>query len=382
MRFAFATTFDGRNISKWSGTPFHMANAFENEGIDIEYIGQLKRYSPLNFKLKRLWKDLACGQRESHRFNVFTARYYSQQVSNQLLSLDVDAVIAPQINPVAYLESKKPLILWTDGLYASLLGFYPGFSNHSASTIEQGNIITRECLSRCKLAIFSSDWAARTALEIYGTDKDKVKVVPFGANLNTRNTLSDIRTMIKARSHDTIKLLFLGKQWDRKGGDIVFKVVKAMHAEGVPVELNFVGCKPPEGTEIPAYIKCHGFISKSTPLGMAHITKLLRESHFLFVPSRAEAYGIVFCEANAYGLPCLTSFVGGISTIVKDNINGMTFSLDAEPRIFCEYIMELMQDYTRYEALALSAFHEFETRLNWDTAVKTVKYFVQDFKNS
>jgi glycosyltransferase involved in cell wall biosynthesis len=378
IKLAFATTFDAHNISKWSGTPFHMANAFEEEGIPIEYIGQLKRRLPAFFKIKQLWKQLASGERDSPRFNIVTARYYSEQVSKQLQSLTVDAIIAPQINPVAYLESKKPLILWTDGLYSSLVGFYPGFSSHSTDTIRQGNIITRECLSRCRLALFSSDWAARTSIEIYGTDKDKVKVVPFGANLKTHNTLTDIRTMLANRSRTVVKLLFLGKHWDRKGGDIVFRVVKALHAAGQPVELHFVGCMPPAGTDIPAFIHCHGFISKRTPEGVAQMTKLLRESHFLFVPSRAEAYGIVFCEANAYGLPCLTSFVGGISTIVKDNINGMTFALDADPQIYCRYIISLMQNYAQYEELALSSFHEFDTRLNWKIAVKTVTKLIRE----
>ena len=329
MKLAFATTFNGQDIGKWSGTPFHMAQAFEQEGMSIEYIGQLKKSLPPFFKIKQVWKQFACSQRDSPRFNIVAAKYYSEQVSRHLESLTVDAIIAPQINPVAYLESKKPLVLWTDGLYSSLVGFYPGFSSHSADTIKQGNIITRKCLSRCRLALFSSDWAARTAIEIYGTDKEKVKVVPFGANLQTQNTLADIRSMLASRSRKTVKLLFLGKHWDRKGGDIVFRVAKALHAMGQSVEVHFVGCTPPAGIDIPNFIHCYGFISKRTPEGVAQITKLLRESHFLFVPSRAEAYGIVFCEANAYGLPCLTSFVGGISTVVKDHINGMTFALDA-----------------------------------------------------
>jgi len=378
MKLAFATTFNGQDIAKWSGTPFHMAQAFLQQGATVEYIGQLKKRLPPFFKIKQFWKQLACAQRDSPRFNIIAAKYYSEQVSKQLESLTVDAIIAPQINPVAYLNSKKPLILWTDGLYSSLVGFYPGFSSHSASTIEQGNIITRECLSRCRLALFSSDWAARTALEIYGTDKEKVKVVPFGANLQIQNTLNDIRTMLASRSRKTVKLLFLGKHWDRKGGDIVFRVTQALHAMGQPVELHFVGCLPPPGMAIPDFIHCYGFISKRTPEGIAQITKLLRESHFLFVPSRAEAYGIVFCEANAYGLPCLTSFVGGISTVVKDHINGMTFALDANPQVFCDYIIHLMQHYTQYEELALSAFHEFETRLNWQVAIKEVSRLIQE----
>jgi glycosyltransferase involved in cell wall biosynthesis len=378
MKIAFASTFDSRDVRKWSGTPFHMAQAFEQEGATVEHIGNLRRKLPSFFKIKQFWKYIACGQRESPRFNTVTAKYYSVQVAKQLATMDVDAVIAPQINPIAYLDCKQPIVLWTDGLYASLLGFYPGFSSHSASSIAQGNLITRECLSRCELAIFSSDWAARTALEIYGADKEKVKVVPFGANVDCENTLDDIHTMLKSRSRNVVKLLFLGKHWDRKGGDIVFKVARALYASGQAVEVNFVGCHPPKGTDIPPYIKCHGFISKRTPEGMEKITALLRESHFLFVPSRAEAYGIVFCEANAYGLPCLTSYVGGIATIVKDHLNGMTFALDAPVSAYFNYISELMQNYTQYEQLALSAFNEYQTRLNWGVAAKTVKRLIEE----
>lgn len=378
MKLAYATTFDARDVSNWSGTPFYMSKSFEQEGIEIDYIGSLARRLPSGFKLKQFWKKMACGQRESPRFNIVAAKYYSEQVAKQLSKLDIQAIIAPQINPVAYMDCKQPTVIWTDALYASLIGFYPAFSNHSASSIEQGNKITAECLERSKLIIFSSDWAARSAMELYGTSKEKVKVVPFGANITCQHTVADIREMLKARSRHTVKFLFLGKHWNRKGGDIVFKVIKALHAAGQPVELNFVGCHPPEQEEIPGYIKCHGFISKRTPEGVAKITQLLRESHFLFVPSRAEAYGIVFCEANAFGLPCLTSYVGGISTVVKDNINGMTFALDAPVNIYCDYIMDLMQNYSRYEELALSSFNEYETRLNWGIATNTVKSLIEN----
>jgi glycosyltransferase involved in cell wall biosynthesis len=378
MKLAFATTFDARDVSNWSGTPFYMANAFTKMAVDIELIGNLSRRLPANFKLKQFWKNLACGQRESPRFNRVAANYYSQQLADKLQRLNVDAIIAPQINPIAYLDSKQPCVLWTDALYASLLGFYPGFSRHSASSIKQGNIITKECLARCRLAIFSSDWAARSAMEIYGVSQEKIKVVPFGANLDTQPTLEMVRAALTKRSRATVKLLFLGKHWERKGGDIVFNAAKALHAAGQAVELNFVGCQPPAGIEIPAYIKCHGFISKKTAAGMEKITRLLLESHFLFVPSRAEAYGIVFCEANAFGLPCLTSPVGGIATVVKDNINGMKFALDAPAASYCAYIMDLMQNYSRYEELALSSFHEYETRLNWRVAVGAVKQLITE----
>lgn len=375
MKLALATTFDSNDVSQWSGTPFYMGNAFENSGFEVERIGNLKRKLPKFFKLKQFWSKLN-GQRESPRFNVTAAKFYSEQVAKKISGLNIQAVISPLINPIAYLDIPQPVILWTDALYASLIGFYSVLSNHSASSIKQGNLVTQECLSRVKFAIFSSDWAAHDAIKLYGVSEEKVKVIPFGANLICTHQLEDIRTLIKNRSRDILKLLFVGKDWHRKGADIVFNVVKKLHHMGQKVELHFVGCEPPKNVVPPNFIHCHGFISKRTPQGIAKMTELFRDSHFMFQPSRAEAYGIAFCEANAFGLPCLTSYVGGISTVVKDHINGMTFALDTPLENYCHYLIDIMQNYSRYEELALSSFHEYETRLNWQAAVAQVKRLI------
>jgi glycosyltransferase involved in cell wall biosynthesis len=355
-----------------------MAHALADQGIEINYIGSLKRKLPPLFKLKQTWSKFAADQRESPRFNLVAAKYYSEQAARRLAQLSVDAVVSPLINPISHLDCKQPIVLWTDALYAALLGFYPPFAHHSADTIRQGNKMTAECLARCKLALFSSDWAANSALELYGTDREKVRVVPFGANIDSHPTLDEIRTIIKNRASNKIRLLFLAKSWERKGGDVVLSVAKALHEAGHPVELTIVGYYPPDLTPVPSYVRCLGFVSKHTPEGKNRIRELLAETHFLFVPSRAEAYGIVFCEANAFGVPCLTTYVGGIGTIVKDNINGMTFALDASVKVYCDYIVNMMHDRARYDALALSAYNEYETRLNWKVSAARVKQMIAD----
>jgi len=371
MRIAFTTTFDAQDVHNWSGTPFHMSHALSNAGMDVDYIGSLSRKLPPFFKIKQTFKKYICDTRESPRFNITAAKHYSEQVAARLAKLNADAVVSPLINPIAYLDNKKPTILWTDALYAALLGFYPPFAWHSADTIAQGNQITMECLSRLTYAVFSSDWAANSAIELYGMSRDKVKVVPFGANLDAAPKAEDVRAAITQRSQNKIKLLFLAKSWERKGGDVVLAVTKALHDAGHAVELHVVGYTPP--VSVPPYVICHGFVSKHTPEVKEKLRRLLAESHFLFVPSRAEAYGIVFCEANAFGVPCLTTHVGGISTIVKDNVNGMTFGLDASVQSYCDYIINVMANKQRYNELANSSYNEFATRLNWASAAEQVK---------
>jgi glycosyltransferase involved in cell wall biosynthesis len=359
--------------------PFYMSQAFEEQGHTLERLGGLKRRLPPFFKLKQAWKKQTCGQRESPRFNITAAHHYSEQIAQNLAHSNTEVVISPLVNPIAYLDCKQPIVLWTDALYASLIGFYPAFSNHSASSIQHGNTITRECLDRCQLALFSSDWAARTATEIYGISQDKVKIVPFGANITQAPTKEDIPIFLKKRSPQVIKLLFVAKRWDdpRKGGDIVLKVAKALHENGHAVELHCLGRYSKKNTEALPYVRLHGFVSKHTPEGRQKIANLYASAHFLFMPSRAEACAMVFAEANAFALPCLTSHVGGISTVVKNNINGMTFGLDSSIETYCDYITNLMDNYDEYEKLALSSFNEYETRLNWKVATARATELIQ-----
>lgn len=379
MRIAYTTTFDATDIHSWSGTPYHMSHALKDAGMDVHYVGNLKRKSPPLFKLKQVWSKYVCDKRESPRFNIVAAQHYSKQAAQQLGKLQVDAIVSPLINPIAYLDCKQPIILWTDALYSALVGFYPPFNYHSANTIHQGNSMTQACLSRCSLAIFSSDWAANSAMELYGIQRDKVKVVPFGANITTHPTLSEIKDFAATRAQgNKIKLLFLAKSWERKGGDTVLAVAKALHHAGHPVELTIVGYTPPNLDKNTPYVKCLGFISKHTPEGKQRIERLLAETHFLFVPSRAEAYGIVFCEANAFGVPCLTTHVGGIGTIVKNHVNGMTFGLDANVQTYCDYIVNTMNNRELYQQLALSSYNEFTSRLNWKVAAESVKKMMKD----
>ncbi len=374
MKIAYTTTFDASDVHNWSGTPYHMSQALAETGMEVHYIGSLKRKLPPLFKLKQTWHKWVSDQRLSPRFNITAAKHYSAQVSKQLRNSNIDAIVSPLINPIAYLDTDKPIILWTDGLYASLLGFYPPFAYHSAQTIQQGNAITHACLSRCTYAVFSSDWAARSAIEIYGIHREKVKVIPFGANLREAPAADLVHAHIAKRATDKIKLLFLAKSWERKGGDVVLAVAKTLHEAGYPVELHIVGYNHiPHEKNIPSYVHCHGFMSKHHPEQNLALKNLLMSSHFLFVPSRAEAYGIVFCEANAYGVPCLTTHVGGINTVIQEGVNGFTFSLQAKPEEYAAIIVKQWEDRAGYQALAQSSYQAFTTRLNWHSAASQVK---------
>jgi glycosyltransferase involved in cell wall biosynthesis len=145
----------------------------------------------------------------------------------------------------------------------------------------------------------------------------------------------------------------------------------------MPTQLTLVGSGPDKPEALPDYVRPLGFVSKATEAGRRRLDELFAESHFLIVPSRAEAYGIVFCEASSFGLPSLAAKVGGIPTIVRDGVNGRTFPSDAPAAEYAEYVAGLMRDYEAYRRLAASAFAEYSARLNWNAAAAKVKVLLE-----
>jgi glycosyltransferase involved in cell wall biosynthesis len=98
-----------------------------------------------------------------------------------------------------------------------------------------------------------------------------------------------------------------------------------------------------------------------------------REAHFLVLPTRSEAFGVVFCEASAFGVPSVASRTGGVPSAIAEGRNGRLLPPDASPDDYAAAILELFSDPDAYRRLGLSAYREYEERLNWTTSGARVR---------
>ncbi len=378
MRAAYVTVYDASDIRSWSGLGYYIAKALEDQKILLERIGPLHESQELLFKVKRKLYGRVFRKKYLRVAHSAKATSYASQVKKALASSQVDLVFSPGIVPICYLDTSKPIVYWTDATFAGLVDFYPVFTNLAGENLRDGHRMHQEALRRSSLAIYSSDWAAQTAIENYQVDPSKVRVVPFGANIECDRNFEDIKAIIDLRPSDRCKLLFLGVDWFRKGGDTALKVAKALNESGLPTDLTVVGCQPVVEGSLPQFVQPLGFISKSTVEGRKKILELMSESHFLILPSIADCTPVVFCEVNSFGLPCLSTDVGGIPTIIRSGINGQVFSRNAEISEYCEYIERLFSNYSSYQDLALSSFNEYQNRLNWSTSGRVVRRLMED----
>ena len=180
-------------------------------------------------------------------------------------------------------------------------------------------------LDKCRLAVFSSEWAVQTAIDGYQVDQQKLRVAPLGANLDCNRTVEDATRMVEARSSTTCNLLFIGVDWIRKGGDVVFEVAKQLNARGLETTLTVVGCEPIINEPLPKFVINLGFLNKFENDSLRVIENLLAKSHFLIVPSMAESFGAVFCEASSFATPSLARRIVGVPTAFRDGFNGGLF---------------------------------------------------------
>jgi glycosyltransferase involved in cell wall biosynthesis len=377
MKVAYVTTYDSSDINAWSGSGIYILRALQNSGIETELIENLKNIDPLIFKLKKLYYERIKSQLYlRHREPKYLINYASQ-VENALKYSDCRVVFSPGTIPIAYLETEKPIVFWTDATFAGMVNFYPNFSNLCTETLVNGNTMEQLALSKCCMAIYSSEWAANTAIQNYDVDPAKVKIIPFGANVDCDRTLEDINIIIKNKDFSVCKLLFIGVDWLRKGGNVALEVADLLNQRGIKTELHVVGCDP--AGVVSSFVIEHGFISKRTIEGKKYLDKLMSESHFLILPSIADCVPVVFAEASSFGLPSLSTNIGGIPTAIQNGKNGQTFSLNENPEKYADYIENWMSSKQEYYRLAFSSFTEYLERLNWTSSGRKVYELIHEF---
>ena len=386
MKIGYVTTYDVLDNSQWSQqytglftAGRYISQALESQSVSLEYLGPLqKKKFPITRAKWLFYRKVF--QKDYYRWTEpFVLKNYAKQISEKLANLDVDVILTPEnVVPIAYLKAKRPIVLYTDATIASLVDFYPYLSNLCQETLRKLHDLEKRALENCQLAIYTSDWAAQTAIDIYKINPAKVKVIPWGPNLDCNRTRDDIDKIVTSRIPSPCKLLFLGFEWSRKGGDIALEVTKELNTQGLSTELIVVGAKPPNSELLPDFVKVIGKIDKSNPAGREKFNQILADCHFLILPTKAETFGHVFCEANSFGMPCLTSDVGGIPTVIKDGLNGQKLSLTAAISEYCQYIISVMSNYQEYKKLALSSFEEYESRLNWMAAAHSLQTMLKE----
>jgi glycosyltransferase involved in cell wall biosynthesis len=243
-----------------------------------------------------------------------------------------------------------------------MLDYYPDTSVFSRTARKEGFYIERRAVRRATASTFPSDWASESFCKDFGSVPESTFTISFGANISDPPTRASATDRSVGRP---INLLLIGVDWIRKGGAIAYECLTTLLDRGVDATLTLCGCVPPAGFEHPRF-RVIPFLNKHDTEQHEMMRQLLLNAHFLLFPTRAEAFGVVTCEASAYGLPTIATDTGGVGGALRNGIIVFLMPYEARGDAYADKIMEIIATPEQYHALVVSSRDEFERRLNWD----------------
>jgi glycosyltransferase involved in cell wall biosynthesis len=374
MKILFVDVLDAESVVRWSGIPSRILERLRmsEEVILCHKLNRIIRWIYLPYVAE-------CKLRGLHFLmdrQRLVARHYAYQVRKAYELHKPDLVFSAGTPfALAYLPANVPTAFWADALFNQLVDFYYSSNNLHKRTVEAGEELDKLALQKCTASIFSSEWAAKAARRFVPEATDRIFFVPFGAN-TVSNPAPKGPKSLPVDPSQAINFLFVGVDWNRKGGQDAVDALSILRSEGYNVRLSIVGAKPSIGGLDSDFVHQYGFLRGDVEADRKKLQRLNEDAHFFIMPTHAECSAIVFAEAASYGLPIIARDVGGTSSMVERNLNTILVGRDDKPNNLADAIRPLLSDSERYRAMSAASLELFTRRLNWANAVdQAIKIF-------
>jgi glycosyltransferase involved in cell wall biosynthesis len=364
-RIAFISPSDPNDKDPYSGIIYYIFKNLKKLG-EVIYLDHFKIKYYLHLKIINRISRYYLKKDYNYAFSVRNSKRAGSQLTKTLAGNRFNLIFAPYgCMQIAFIETNIPIIYLSDATFKIMIDYYPDFS-HPLSQRE-GNLLEQRAIRKARKLIYPSEWAAQSAIKDYGAPPEKVHVIPFGANLEGIPPIPANRGEKGKRCN----LLFIGKDWQRKGGELVLAALEKLEGLGIPAQLTIVGCQPPG--KFPMHnIRVIPYLNKNQDQDARLLEQLFFEADFFVLPTRADASSIVAAEANAFGLPVISTYTGGLLTIIREGINGYLLPLTARGEDFAKVIATVFRDEKKYLELRATSRKEYENRLNWEVWTERV----------
>src|SRR6266566_6755100 len=182
LKIVFLAAEQPKDKRSLSASLYYMGQALEKHCGEVYYCDPIisleKRYigSLIQEVSKRIFKKKVARDRL-----LLVAKKHGKIAAQRLDGRSFDAIIAignPQ--DVAFLETDIPIALVLDATFAQQHDYYPQFSNLWKWSAQQANKVEEMAYQNATSLLYSSYWAARSALEDYAVDPQKVHTIFWG----------------------------------------------------------------------------------------------------------------------------------------------------------------------------------------------------------
>jgi glycosyltransferase involved in cell wall biosynthesis len=231
---------------------------------------------------------------------------------------------------------------------------FDSLAEHYGHRVQSGPVerlklaIARRAISKARAYVTWCEWAKDSLVADYGAAAEKVTVLAPGTDLEL------FRRPAGARRPGPVRILFVGGDFVRKGGDLLVDVYRR-RLQG-KAELHLIS-----GFEVPPQggVFLHkGLVANSEPL-----LDLYRDADVFALPTRADCLAVVLGEAAAASLPIVTTNVGGHPEVVENGRSGFVVERN-DVEALGDSLETLVDDAALREAMGARSRQIAEERLD------------------
>ena len=219
-------------------------------------------------------------------------------------------------------------------------------------------------------AVFTmSLWLREFLVRECGLPREKVHAVGGGINVNA--------ALIRPGQREGRRILFVGRNFERKGGPLVVQAFGILRKKYLSeAELYLAGATE---ADIRTALREREILPEASDWQKIHLlgdlgTDRLAEYYNLCdvfcMPSYFEAYGLVFAEALAYGLPCIGRNKFAMPEFIEDGCTGKLFSGE-DPERLAEDLWELLQN-PKYREEVAGRREWYLREYSWNRVVQRI----------
>lgn len=256
---------------------------------------------------------------------------------------------------------KKPVVISSDGPAMAKSGMRTIYGDPPDSVFSRlaKREVHRQVLKRAVGCVAWSNWAKESFVQDYGCRENDVAVICPGVDLQAYAPGD--------RSHERPRILFVGGDFVRKGGDLLLRVFRKYLRERADLVLVTRDNVPDE----PGVAVYRNLGHNSVELRSLYAT-----CDVFVLPTRADCWSLVITEALAAGMPIVTTRVGGVPELVIEGKTGHLTDVDDE-RALLAALLSVTLDRDKRREMAIAARVDAVARFNAATNGKALFDFVR-----
>ncbi len=295
--------------------------------------------SPLAFKLR----------------SAYCTRMVKKHKGKYDIILNISGMFTPSLG-----RCDKPSVVYSDYTMALALKYDPWspYPKH----VDKWLALEKDHYQHAVYVFTGSENTRQSVIHNYNISANDVIAIGYGTDF--------AHIPDRPKHYDGKTILFVGYDFERKGGPALLEAFKNVRREIPDARLIIVGPSKQHHKIVGEGIEFIGPLENREQL-----TTYYDRASIFVMPSVCEPYGFVFMEAMAHKLPCIGSRIDAIPEIIEQGKNGILVE-SGKPGQLANAIIELLKNKTSMKNMGAEAFQRNQKDFTWHKIGTKMDHFL------